>query len=362
MKRRHFLQIAAAGAAACSAHTVLGPITAWGQQASDSPTPAVRYKVADSHFHFLDFVQQTEGMNTLLNAMKTAGVEHIMFSGMPLIKKWDAAEPVEPTYYLDDNARTYWYTATDFIIAKRYNELSPENQKRFHPFLCGINATDKHAVLHVQRMLDEYPGLWQGIGEIFGHRDDLTNLTYGETARANHPALDAIYDLARQRGLPVCLHNNATSRNRLNEPIYVHELRESLTNHTGTTFIWAHAGLSRFLDLDQKQYTATIRGMLEKHPNLNIDLSWLVFENYIVSPDGRTIRPEWLSLIQDFNDRFMIGSDSIGHFDTYNNNILKYYVLLDALTPEAAQKVALDNFLGLLPIEQPEEANVKKAA
>ncbi len=346
MDRRKFLKLTAAGALACGCQGMLRPLAAF----AETSAAAFKYKVTDSHFHYVDFLQKTEGMDSLLHAMDAAGVERIMFSGMPLVKKWDENEPEEPLYYLDDNARTYWYSATDFVVARRYLELPEVMRSRFHPFLCGFNATDKHAVLHVERMLTEYPGLWQGIGEVFGHRDDLTNLTYGETARANHPALDAVYELAAQKNLPVCLHNNATARNRLDRPIYVHEVQDALTRHPKTIIIWAHAGLSRYLDLDQTAYTELLRTMLTKHDNLHIDLSWLVFENYILSADGeQTIRPQWLALIDDFADRFMIGSDNIGHFKSYNQNILKYYVLLDALNPAKAEMVALKNFPGLLP-------------
>lgn len=349
MDRRTFLKIAAVGAVAGAVPGIPGPLSALADAASGSES-AGRYLVADSHFHYLDFLQKTEGLDALLRTMRGAGVEHVMFSGMPLIKKWDAAEPEEPRYYLDDNARTYWYSATDFVVARRFLEQPEQVRSRLHPFICGFNATDKHAVLHVERMLEEYPGLWQGIGEVFGHRDDLTNLTYGETARANHPALDAVYDLAAQKNLPVNLHNNATSRNRLDRPIYVYEVQEALARHPKTVIIWAHAGLSRMLDLDQPAYTGLLREMLSKHDNLYIDLSWLIFENYVLDPDNAgQVRPYWLTLVSDFSDRFMIGSDNIGHFSTYNQNITKYYKLLDALGPEKARKVALTNFLSLLP-------------
>ena len=41
-------------------------------------------------------------------------------------------------------------------------------------------------------MIQWYPDFWEGIGEIFTRHDDLTGLTYGETARANNIALDAL--------------------------------------------------------------------------------------------------------------------------------------------------------------------------
>jgi hypothetical protein len=91
--------------------------------------------------------------------------------------------------------------------------------------------------------------------------------------------------------------------------------------------------------------------MLAKHANLYIDLSWLVFENYIMAQGAsQKIHPQWLALIDAFADRFMIGSDNIGHFArSYHGNITKYDALLDALDQEKAHKVAFTNFLSLLP-------------
>jgi hypothetical protein len=56
-------------------------------------------------------------------------------------------------------------------------------------------------------MLELSPDFWKGIGEVMARHDDLTALTYGETARADHVALDAVYELAAERDLPVSVHS-----------------------------------------------------------------------------------------------------------------------------------------------------------
>jgi hypothetical protein len=168
---------------------------------------AVRYRVADAHLHYLDFLQKTEGMSALLAAMDNAGVDHVMISGMPLVKKWHAADPRRPEYYLEDDSRAYWYSATDVLVADAIEQLPEDQRRRFHPFISGFNGTDRNAVDHVRRMLELYPDLWEGIGEVMTRHDDLTALTYGETARADHVALDAIYELAAERDLPVYVHS-----------------------------------------------------------------------------------------------------------------------------------------------------------
>src|ERR1035438_4590876 len=58
---------------------------------------------------------------------------------------------------------------------------------------------------------------------------------------------------------------------------------------------------------------------------------------------------KWPSLIEEYPGRFVIGSDTVGFFDQYKPTLQRYYLLLDALKPETARKVAHDNFLALLP-------------
>lgn len=376
MKRRDFCKLMAAGAAGLFILNPAFPREAESKTSEDwmkwfcdhCPPERPSFTVTDSHFHFYDFIQRTDGAKALIECMNENGVEHIMFSGMPLTKKWDRYDHQAPVYYLDNNSRAYWYSATDMLLAGTvFKDIPEEDRYRFHPFICGFNSTDMYAVEHVERMLDAYEdGFWHGIGEAFAHRDDLTNLTFGETAQADHPALMKIYDLAGRKDLPVTIHNNVSSRGRQMELLYRIEVERAVSKHPHTRFIWAHAGLSRYFDdIDQAGYTAELGTMLENHPNLHIDLSWLVFENYVAPDPFQGPSPCWLDVIQSFPDRFMIGTDCIGHFNMdkldcpdgpkdparmkYAFNIRKYYVLLEKLSRADSRLVGRENFLNLLP-------------
>lgn len=305
---------------------------------------AIRYRMADAHLHLFDFLQQSDGIEQALAAMDRAGVEHAMVSGMPLVKKWGAAEPRRPLYYLENDSRTYWYSLTDALVALALQGLPPAQQQRLHPFISGFNATDPNAVDHVERMLALFPGVWEGIGEVMTRHDDLTALTYGETARADHLALEAVYGLAAQHDLPVSIHSNIGSV-WLQEPIYLHELEGAVKKHPHTRSIWAHAGISRRITIPT--LTTVLEQLLSTYTNLWIDLSWVVFDQAI-APNGQLNR-DWVVLIEKFPDRFMIGSDAVGHFHSYSTTITRYYLLLDALSPQTAGKVARENFLGVLP-------------
>ena len=304
----------------------------------------IRYHVTDCHLHFVDFLQHTDGIHALLAAMDRCGVDEAMLCGMPLVKQWSTAEPVQPQYYLEDDARCYWYSATDALVARELLTLKPKERARFHPFICGFNGTDRNAVEHVKRMLEWYPGLWQGIGEVMARHDDLTALTYGETAHADSTALDPVYDLATDNDMPVSIHSNIGSVWK-RDPLYLHEMEDAIKRHPRTRFIWCHAGISRRIDVPA--VTQEMHRLLLTYPNVWIDLSWVVFENNI-APHGK-LSEDWVSLIEQFPDRFLIGSDKVGHFGDYYTEIQKYYLLLDALKPATARRVGRDNFLSLLP-------------
>ena len=314
------------------------------------PCLAREYRYTDAHLHYVDFFQETEGMPALLKAMDEAGVDQSMISGIPVAKKWHEDEPKRPRYYAGDDASAYWYSATDVYVAAALQALNPEQRQRFHPFLSGFNPVDKNSAKHIERMLDLYPGLWQGIGEVFTRHDDLTALTSGDTPRANNEAMNLIYTLAGKRDLPVLVHSNITSKRERNA-LYLEEIEQPLRDHPTTRFIWAHAGSSMEIHRHQTQMKfllPTLTRLLETYPNLYVDLSWSVLEPYLLDKQGKP-RQGWLDLVQRFPDRFMLGSDVVGRFDSIGEQMKGFDPFLDALPETVAHKVARDNFLALLP-------------
>jgi hypothetical protein len=94
-----------------------------------------------------------------------------------------------------------------------------------------------------------------------------------------------------------------------------------------------------------------LRRLLHQYANLSIDLSWVIFEQEIAP--GGTLDRRWVNLIEDYPGRFVIGSDTGDFSAQYAAIVQRTYVLLDALRPETARKVAHDNFLALLPANRP---------
>ncbi|MEN0106970.1 MAG: amidohydrolase family protein [Pseudomonas sp.] len=311
---------------------------------------AREYHYTDGHLHYVDFFQETEGMAELIKQMDANRVDHAMITGIPLAKKWHEDEPKRPRYYAGDDADAYWYSATDFYVAAALGDLNDQQRQRFHPFISGFNPVDKNADAHIERLLKLYPGLWQGIGEVFTRHDDLTAITSGDTPRANNEAMARVYHLAAEHDMPVLLHSNITSKREKN-PLYLAEVEEPLRNHPHTRFIWAHAGTSMELHRHQTQLDfvrPTLERMLEAYPNLYIDLSWSVLHPYLLDENGKP-DSQWLALVKRFPERFMLGSDVVGKFESIGEQLHGFDVFLDALPEDVAQNVARDNFLKVLP-------------
>jgi hypothetical protein len=303
----------------------------------------VMVPAVDMHVHLVTFLQTTAGLPSLLKAMEAGNIAKSVVCGLSVKKKWDYFDPHPPSYYLDDDSRCYYWPATDEIVAYEFMKLTPAQQQLVAPTLCGFNPTDMASIDYVEYMFDKYP-FWKGIGEILCRHDDLTSLTQEETARANHPALDKVYEFCAAKGLPLLLHQNSSSVGIHNDYEYVHELREVLGRHPHTTVVWAHCGGSR--RVSHPDYFRMVSGLLNEYPQLHVDLSWVVYDDIICKPrqheqDRLTPQKCWIEeVILPFADRVMLGSDLCGKFDQQGRTLARYNGLLASLPAETRDRVA----------------------
>lgn len=314
------------------------------------PAQKIKYEMLDSHLHYLDFIQTSDGFSALTKAMDLSGVKDAIVFGMPMAKQWDETMKQAPTYYLDNDSRCYYYPATDYILAEELLAQPKEVQDRFYPFICGVNTNDRYAADHIRQLLELYPDFWCGIGEIMSRHDDLTALTYGEAPHVNSETFKAIFDLGAEYDLPVLVHHNITGQSR-SDIIYLDEMKEALAYNRDCKIIWAHMGLSRRVNAED--LSGIMDEMLANNENLYVDISWVVFDDYYLGGDSeKDQNPERLNklvkLVNKYPDRILIGTDKVGHWTTYPKDIFKYYKLLDKLTPETAQKICRDNALALV--------------
>jgi hypothetical protein len=294
-----------------------------------------KYEIIDAHLHVVNFLQETPGGDALIHYMDQSNIAKAVIFGMPVTKVWAEWDREPPDYYLANDARCYYYAFSDVIVAEMVRGLPSEQQARLYPLICGFNPTDRLAIRHVQRAYEQYPEVWSGIGELLLRHDDLSSLTYGETARANHGALWPIYEFASDYDLPVLVHHNVTSVSRSDHPVYLYEFEEAVREFPQTRFILAHAGMSR--RVNAPFYHLMIERLLDQYPNVCVDYSW-IFYDVAVAPEGQPTS-EWIQLTEKFSDRICLGSDLVGAFWRLGPELERYDVFLDALSEKARADV-----------------------
>ncbi|MCH7869612.1 MAG: hypothetical protein IH881_18105 [Myxococcales bacterium] len=76
-----------------------------------------------------------------------------------------------------------------------------------------------------------------------------------------------------------------------------------------------------------------------------IDLSWVVYPDYVLKD-----LPSWASLIRKYPKNFVLGSDAVGRFGDYPEQIRIYDALFDALDdPKLVKALATGNLRRIMP-------------
>lgn len=333
-------------------------------QNDDKKFPGSRWGEVD-HQRFIPLPagQRWRRISGLLYSMDRDNIDYAMVCGMPVLKKWADNETFErPDGYLDNESHVLLASDTDLAIAAAVHEYQQEfadneaklkQLNRVAPFVCGFDPTDLGAVDQVVARIQEYPGVWQGIGEIMSRHDDLTHLQLGERPRSNHPAVLRICKFAGENFLPVSMHHNIAPVSRpgtTKPPVYLDELIELFrychvepgSPSQSTVFIWCHAGASRRVKVENLPYWID-EVLASFGDHVYIDLSWVVWDNYIQEDI-----PAWAKLIEKYPTRFMLGSDVVGGSSTAGRTIRQFEPLLEELDEQTRELVARDNYVQLM--------------
>ena len=326
----------------------------------------------------LPYGEQWRRLSLVLQDLEAGGVDHAMVSGMPFLKKWSANEPfARPGYYLDSDSQMVRARDTDYLIGMAVMEYRShfagnadalKKLEQLHPFVCGFDGTDLGAVDLVVKRIKEFPGVWEGIGEVMSRHDDLSNLTTGERPRGNHPSLKRLCRFAGEWSLPVSIHHNiapiSRSSSEIKDPLYLDELVELFdyckapNADQETRFIWCHAGISRRVNVNNLPHWMDV--VLARYQGqVYVDLSWVVYEDYIAKD-----LKAWASLIRKYPTSFMLGSDVVGSGGSIGSELARYQPLLESIAndpnDQVRRNVARDNFVNLMTTLRIER-NIKMA-
>lgn len=183
-----------------------------------------------------------------------------------------------------------------------------------------------------------------------------------EAVEADHPLLLTLANVAAENKLPIDVHLDLVP-NDMNLPGFLKNPRawdpnperltknqdafERLLSHNrNAKFVWAHVGMEPLLT----RSVEICRDLLKRHPNLYMSFR---LQQGGMRPEAalsRTgdLKSDWISLIEEFPERFVVGSDTFysdGSSRRGGNDAgrLNLHRLLTQLPPEVARMVAQEN-------------------
>ena len=137
-------------------------------------------------------------------------------------------------------------------------------------------------------------------------------------------------------------------------PTYLARTTELLRRHPKMNLVWAHTGLGRIVQprpqgkagKSSPRHVDVIEGVLTDSTlnHVYFDISWDEVAKYVISaPD---VLQRTAALLNRFPDRFLFGTDNVAPKDaeSYFSVYEMYQPLWKALTPEASQKIRIDNY------------------
>ena len=158
----------------------------------------------------------------------------------------------------------------------------------------------------------------KGFGEITAHHVSLSPSHGYESVPADHPLFLLLADIAAQHDVPIDLHFDPVPADvqkppSLSSPQNPAVLKANLAgferllaHNRKAKILWAHAGADPVGYFTPK----LVRELLGRHPNLALSVRPTApFPGSMVHPKG-AINDDWIALLGDFPDRFVIGSDS----------------------------------------------------
>lgn len=189
-------------------------------------------------------------------------------------------------------------------------------------------------------------------------------------ADADHPLFRDLADIAADRDIPIDIHMEAVintmktppflagvSHNPSELPPTIAPFERLLKHNRKARIVWQHIGW----DNTGGQTSDLVRRLLGTHPNLfaalrqeEVNPRMRPFRpNSLAGDDGR-LKQEWRKVIEEFPDRFMVGSDEfVGSPGARRmpKSFAQTWAILAQLPPALARKVGRENAVRVYKLE-----------
>jgi predicted TIM-barrel fold metal-dependent hydrolase len=196
----------------------------------------------------------------------------------------------------------------------------------------------------------EFPGMFKWAGELNVMKQALLGNQHEPATLASIDQWAPFMRILRERDIPVTLHSDLGNDSNPTEFLYLME--HVLETYPDNKIVWAHMGLSKELTtMDAAQHVAIMQSLLDRYPELMLDISWDVLYNAY---------HQWgdifIPFFNQYSTRILPGSDYVASFakprDQYARELEITSRALRALDDNAFRNIALgENYFRLLALD-----------
>ena len=306
--------------------------------------------VVDTHMHFRPFGGPAIPFEEVVQYFEETGVLFATIAGIGQML------PVTSscTYYLDCPGTLVTPTLkNDFVNAADY---VTQTRAGTHLTLAMTfpDLSQPASVLSGMHLLEhEYPGAFTWMGEVNLVKQALFANGHDPVPSATISDWAPFMERLRARGIPLALHADLGNDDAPTR--YLPLMEEVLRLYPENVIVWVHMGLSRELTaMAAAQHVALMMSLLDRHPNLMLDLSWRVLNDaYFTTPEDRGV---YVPFLNAYSDRMLPGTDFLASrdkdVDVYRTELEVTSRINRYLSDAAFRNIALgENYFRLLALE-----------
>jgi hypothetical protein len=209
---------------------------------------------------------------------------------------------------------------------------------------------------------DVRSGKYFAMGEFEARHYPSSTNTRDVHTPVDSEGMQVVFQLSSETGIPFSLHHEA-------EDELLPELERMLAKYPKAKVIWDHVGRNRNYQTWKKfRHAEAVREFLSKYPNLYFDFlpsrpgskykydgkgygkeGYVEGIMYDYSSGNVSLDAEWKKVIEEFPDRFVLGSDAntgggLEKFEKYDRITYIYRnIILKGLRKDVAEKIAYKN-------------------
>ena len=306
--------------------------------------------VVDSHLHFRPFGGPALPFDEVVQYLENTGVLFANVYGIGQMLPVNS----DCTYYLDCVGTLVSPTMkNDFVNAMNF-VLSGSDAVHLTMSMTFPDLEKPDSVLVGMRLLDhEFPGVFSWMGEVNLVKQALFGNFHAVVPLATIPRWAPFMAVLRFRGMPLAIHSDLG--NDADPTQYLPWIEEVLRLYPHNKIIWMHLGLSRELvAIDPDTHIGILESLLDRYPNLMVDISWRVIDDNVFSDPG--LRDRYIPFLNAYSDRILPGTDFVAsadkNFDIYRTELDVTSRILADLDDAAFRNIALgENYFRLMNLD-----------